>query len=79
MEYYNILGILVKEPEKGGKNLQQLLIDYGCVIRNRLGIHRESVIGGIIVLDIFGDEEQIRLFFNDLEKIDGIEYQYVKI
>ncbi len=76
---YNVLVLLVKKPLIVGDKLQNLLTLFGCVIRHRLGLNREDVEGGIIILDLAGDEQQIDLLMNGLEKIDGIEYKYKKL
>ncbi|MDD2386318.1 MAG: hypothetical protein PHP52_05995 [Bacteroidales bacterium] len=76
---YEIIGILVRNPEFGAKKLQETLTLYGCIIRNRLGINRNEVKGGIIILDIEGDEKQIKLFLEELNNIEGIEYQHINL
>jgi len=76
---YEIIGILVRNPTTCGKKLQELLTLYGCVIRNRLGINREEVKGGIIILDIAGNLEQINLLKKELTNLDGIEYKHINL
>ncbi|PLX06378.1 MAG: hypothetical protein C0596_18090 [Marinilabiliales bacterium] len=76
---YNIIGILVRKPEAGSIKLQEVLTRYGNVIRNRLGIHRDEVAGGIIILDIYGDNNQKELFYKELDSIDGIEYKHINL
>ncbi|MDD2634292.1 MAG: hypothetical protein PHW82_02200 [Bacteroidales bacterium] len=76
---YEIIGILVRNPEIGAKKLQEALTLYGCVIRNRIGINRHEVKGGIIILDIAGDKKQIELFLKELSNIKGIEYQHINL
>lgn len=74
---FQIIGILIKEPEKLGVKLQELLSLYGCVIRNRLGLNRDGVAGGIIVLDLYGDQKQIDSFLTELDKLIGINYKQI--
>lgn len=76
---YTVAGILVKKPQIVAEKLQNLLSLYGCIIRTRLGLNREAIEGGIIILEIDGDEKQIELFFNDLSKLEGIDYKQIKI
>lgn len=74
---FQIIGILVREPEKLGIKLQDLLGLYGCIIRNRIGLNREGIKGGIIILDLHGDQNQIDKFYNELEELIGIEYKQI--
>lgn len=74
---YIIAGILVKEPGKAGTELQKILTAYGCVIRSRLGINNDNFKGGIIILDITGDEKEIELLINKLNNLKGIEVHYM--
>ncbi len=76
---YNILALLVKNPSLVGDKLQDLLTLYGCVIRHRLGLNRDNVEGGIIILDLAGDEQQIDLLLKELSKLEGIEYKQQKL
>ncbi|MDD4149791.1 MAG: hypothetical protein PHE33_07165 [Bacteroidales bacterium] len=76
---YEIIGILVINPEVGAKRLQEILTLYGCVIRNRLGINRNEVKGGIIILDLAGDKKQIELLLKELNDVEGIEYKHINL
>lgn len=76
---YNIITILVKKPEKVGTKLQDILSLYGCVIRTRLGLHREEIKGGIIILDVYGDQNQINLLLGELKEIEGIDFKQINI
>lgn len=76
---YNIVSILVKQPHLDASKLQNLFRDYGCIIRSRLGLNQTAVKGGIIILELSGDSNQIDLFLEDLKTFKGIEYKFVKI
>jgi nitrate reductase NapAB chaperone NapD len=74
---YQIAGILVKNPEGEYLELQKILTAYGCVIRSRLGINNDNFDGGIIILDLKGDEQQIELLIQKLNNLPGVEVQYM--
>lgn len=74
---YNIIAILVRQPSKVGEELQNLLGLYGNIIRTRLGLHREETAGGVILLDLTGEQNQINSFIEMLNNIQGIEYKHV--
>ena len=75
---YNILGILVKNPEGESDKLQNLFLQYGCVIRTRIGINRDNIGGAIIILDLHGDARQMELFLDELDTIKDVVYNYIK-
>ncbi|NLA23452.1 MAG: hypothetical protein GX879_00640 [Bacteroidales bacterium] len=72
---YEILGIYIKEPEQAYNDVQSLMTSFGCIIRTRLGVNRKELNGGIIILDITGDDAQKQLFRRKLEEIQGVEIQ----
>jgi hypothetical protein len=74
---FQVAGILIREPEKSGEKLQEILSLYGCAIRNRIGLNRDGIDGGIVILDLSGDQTQINSLFNELDKIEGIEYKNI--
>lgn len=76
---YNIVTILVRTPKIAAEKLQNLFTLYGCIIRSRLGLNRENIDGGIIILELTGDQEQIVLFTKELDKLEGIDYKYIKL
>jgi hypothetical protein len=76
---YNIATILVRKPKIVAEKLQNLFTLYGCIIRSRLGLNRENIDGGIIILELSGDQEQIILFTQELNKLEGIDYKYIKL
>ena len=59
-------------------NYKTYFWDYGCIIRNRLGLNQTAVKGGIIILEL--SEIQIKLiYFGRFKTFKGIEYKFVKI
>lgn len=76
---YSIVTILVRKPKIAAEKLQNLFTLYGCIIRSRLGLNRDSIEGGLIILELSGDEKQIVLFNDELKKLEGIDYKYIKL
>lgn len=70
---YEIIGIFIRKPDLAYDEVQKLMTGFGCIIRTRLGINREELQGGIVILDITGDDEQKQLFRQKLAALDGIE------
>jgi hypothetical protein len=74
-----ILGIHVDDRIKRASEVQQLLTDYGCSIKTRIGLH--EVTGnfcagfGLILLEMIGDPAKISALSQKLDKIEGVSVQ----
>ncbi len=75
-----LLAVHVTDRLKKVPLVQKALIQYGDVIRTRLGLHEVSKDysspGGIMILDIVGDSKA-RQLQKALDKIKGIETKLV--
>lgn len=72
-----IIGIKLNNKEANAVELQQILTDFGCDIKLRLGINNGSFLcskSGIILLQLENKESAIRLE-NALININGIELE----
>jgi len=70
----SILGIVVPRHEDLGVKVQNILTEYGCVIRTRLGVN-EVWFGepaGLIILELAGDRSQFASLEGDLREISEI-------
>jgi hypothetical protein len=75
MEMIEILGLYVGNTVADKNPLQQVLTQYGNVIRTRLGLTATSGAHGIILLELSGDSAEIKSLKAALEKIDGLQLQ----
>lgn len=79
MDKHIVLGVHITNRIKDSVRVQQLLTEYGCNIKTRVGLHEvgENICGpgGIIVLEMFGDEKVCLSLADHLNKIDGVEAQ----
>ena len=76
MEKHAILGIHVTDRVKHAVEVQNLLTQYGCNIRTRLGLHEaESVCSpkGLILLEMCGDDAVCDELAEKLVAIEGVE------
>jgi hypothetical protein len=74
-----IFGLLVEKDHDLVIAVQKLLTAYGCVIRSRLGVN-ETFFGkaaGLILLEIFGDKEQIMLFEKELRSLKNLHFRKI--
>ena len=78
-----IFGIRLSDRIKNSNQLQELLTDYGCIIKTRIGLH-DTACGvcspyGIILLEVIRDEERINNFVMDLQNISGVKFNIIEL
>jgi len=80
MSKFQIMTILVNHRKSEAERLQQLLTEFGCNIKMRLGLHETKDIcaeDGLIILQMDGDEKDIHQLKDGLEHIDGVKVQLI--
>ena len=74
-----ILGIQVKDRQNDAAQLQQVLTNYGCFIKTRLGLHEMSDDNcsskGLIILELMGSAEDMQKVEDKVKALKGIEVQ----
>ena len=74
-----ILGIRITNRLTKAPEVQKLFTQYGCNIKTRLGLHEVNADScspsGLVLLEMFGKEEEIFSMEKDLKAIDGIQVQ----
>ncbi len=75
MNRITILGLYISEEIKDKTGLQYILTKYGNIIRTRVGLNQECGSKGIILLELFGDEQEMSNFENALARFEGLEFQ----
>ncbi len=72
-----VIGIQVTPEFQNALKLQELLTIYGNIIKTRLGLnHLDDIDPGlkaIIILELYGELEQINLFKNELLAVEGLK------
>ncbi len=76
-EKHVIIGIHVINRIQHVRDVQAILTQYGCSIRTRLGLHETDEKccspNGLILLEMYGDENEYKGMLDELRAIDGIE------
>lgn len=76
-----IFGILIRNKEREGGCVQEILARYSPYIKTRLGIHdvehTQSYPHGLIIIQLIGTDEVIDRFEKELYIIEGIEVQHM--
>lgn len=82
MRDYTVIGIHVTDRVKNAVDVQNLLTQYGFVIRTRLGLHdpgpsapNTSSPGGLVLLDVVGKDDDIEALCDQLRKLHGVQVQ----
>jgi hypothetical protein len=74
-----ILGVGINSRMESVPQVQQILTEYGCIIKTRLGLHNVSdnacSAGGLLILEMFGEEAPISEMESKLTGLSGIQVQ----
>lgn len=78
-----IFGIRLSDRIKNAKDFQEVLSNYGCIIKTRIGLHDMSCgvcsPNGIILLEVVNNEEEISNLVMDLQKLKGIKFNIMEL
>lgn len=79
----NIIIISVKQRKSASVLVQEILCEYGCLIKTRLGItdstSKKCSQTGLIILEFLGNKREINLMIKKLSKIEGVAVKTVSI
>jgi hypothetical protein len=78
-----LLIILVGKRKETAVKVQQILTAWGCIIKTRLGIH-DGVLDncsdeGLLILELYGTEEQKKELARKVEVLAGVSSQMVNL
>jgi len=79
MDKIIVLGIHISNRIQNVLDVQKILSDYGCFIKTRLGLHNTDEklcsTSGLLILEMFGDEQKINEFEEKIKKIKDVSIQ----
>lgn len=79
MQEHLIFGIHTRNRLSQSAGIQQLLSEYGCSIRTRIGLHgvHDGVcaVDGVILLEMYGERTVCEELFTKLSALPGVEVQ----
>ena len=79
MKKHIVLGVKINNRLKHVPEVQKLLSEYGCNIKTRLGLHEVDATscstGGLLLLELFGEDRICLELAAKLEKLEEIEVQ----
>ena len=79
MEKHIIYGVHITDRTKHAAEVQQLLSEYGCYIKTRLGLHEASANvcspNGLVLLEMLNDGPESKALFDKLYAVEGVDVQ----
>jgi hypothetical protein len=79
MDNHLILGVHIHNRGENAVRVQQVLTEYGCNIKTRLGLHEvgdgKCSTGGVLLLELVGDQERCGELSAKLGVVAGVEVQ----
>jgi len=79
----NILIVSLKKRRETSVKVQEVLCQFGCIIKMRVGIHEHASGScsdqGVIILDVSGKKTEIAKFTKALSKISGVKTKLVTV
>ena len=83
MSYYYVIGVRMDNRAGNASAFQQVLTKNGCKIKARLGLHEVSedlcATDGLIILQPYGEKEEIEQLVNELNALDGITAKMIDL
>lgn len=78
----NIMVISLNHRSNKAPEVQELLTNYGCAIKMRLGLHEAGDVcseNGLILLQLVDDKESVEKLENSLNDMDGVVAKTINI
>ena len=83
MEKYNLMGIVIGDRKRFAPNVQEVLTEFGCIIKMRIGLHegieKSCSNEGFIILNLADDDKKINSFVRKLESIESVRVKNIKL
>lgn len=74
-----VMGIMVTNRVENASQVQKVLTECGCNVKTRIGLHEvtENICapGGLILLELFGDDKALGEMESKLKDIKGLQVQ----
>ena len=83
MGKYNLMGIVIENRRGFAPEVQEVLTEFGCIIKMRIGLHEgiENSCSneGFIILNLADDDKEIKRFIKRLESIESVRVKNIKV
>lgn len=82
MEKTVVLGVLLNKRTNSAQQFQEIITKHGCIINTRIGLHHATrtscPMGGVILLDLIGEEADIQALENDIKALPEVQLQKIE-
>lgn len=79
----DVMLIMISNRSNSAVKVQDLLTEYGCIIKTRLGLHegvdKKCSESGLIILEIFNMDSEAKKLLAALKKVKGVHAKYVQL
>jgi len=79
MEKTTVFGVLLGKRINTAPKFQEIITKHGCIINTRIGLHHATrntcPMGGVILLDLIGEDPEIQALEDDLKTLPDIQIQ----
>ena len=82
MDNFKVMAIMVNHRVSKAPKLQEVLTEYGCIIKMRLGLHEAGDAcsnEGMIILQLHNDSDEIHKLTKALKELEGVRAGIVEI
>lgn len=83
MEKYNLMGIVIENRRDFAPRVQEVLTEFGCIIKMRIGMHEglENTCSneGFIILNLNDDDKEVDRFIKKLKSIESVRVKNIKV
>lgn len=78
-----ILAVLIDTRHKSALKVQEILTEYGCLIKTRLGLHDVTETScsnqGLVLLEMIGDKTKIKEMHDKLNKLPSVQAKKIEL
>jgi len=83
MGKYNLMGIVIENRREAAPMVQEVLTEFGCIIKMRIGLHEGTENScsneGFIILNLEDDDKEVERFVEQLTSIESVRVKNVKV
>lgn len=81
MHNSTIMAVSIDNRLHDAPKFQELITRHGCIIRTRLGLHDINSCSkeGLILLQLYGEEENIQALGNDINSLNSVKAKWMKL
>ena len=77
------MGIVIENRRDFAPMVQEVLTEFGCIIKMRIGMHegmeKSCSNEGFIILNLDNDDKEINRFIKKLETIESVRVKNIKV